>query len=98
MTTPLILLILLGGGALLWSAARDAEAVARAAARGICERSGVQLLDQSVALRSVRLRRDDEGRMRLQRTYRFEYSSSGHDREFGEIALLGDRVLWSSGP
>lgn len=98
MTATLILLLLIGAFVLFWSAARDAAETARNHAREACRRQQVQLLDQSVALRRFRLRRGEDGRMRWQRSYQFAYSASGHDRQLGEITLLGRDLLWISEP
>lgn len=97
-TTTLILLILIGAFVLFWSASRDAAEIARAHARDACRRQQVQLLDQSVALRQLRMRRGEDGRMRLQRHYQFAYSARGDDRQHGELALLGRDLLWISEP
>ncbi|MCK7592563.1 DUF3301 domain-containing protein [Pseudomarimonas salicorniae] len=98
MTATLICLLLIGAFVLFWSAARDASEVARGHARAACQRQHVQLLDQSVALRRFRLRRNEEGRMRFERTYQFAYSAAGHDRQLGELSLLGKDLLWISEP
>ena len=98
MTATLILLLLIAGFVLFWSASRDAAEMARRHARDACHRQQVQLLDQSVALRRVRLRRADDGRMRLQRDYQFAYSARGDDRQLGELAMLGRELLWISEP
>ncbi|MBD8526159.1 DUF3301 domain-containing protein [Pseudomarimonas arenosa] len=98
MTSILITLLLLAAAVFAWSAARDAAALAQHQARLLCREHGLQLLDQTVALRSIKLRRDDQGRLRWQRTYHYAYSSNGENRETGMIALLGDRVIWSSLP
>ncbi|HCN67919.1 MAG TPA: hypothetical protein DIT03_06525, partial [Candidatus Accumulibacter sp.] len=51
------------------------------------------LLDDTVALANLRLQRDDDGRLRLRRTYDFEYSDTGDNRRAAQLALLGDEVL-----
>ncbi|BAL24381.1 DUF3301 domain-containing protein [Azoarcus sp. KH32C] len=63
------------------------------AARAACRREGVQLLDDTVATRSLRFARDDEGRACLQRVYEFEYSNSGNDRQTGSVMLRGREVV-----
>jgi hypothetical protein len=98
MTAALVLLIIVAVLLLAWSAARGAAEEARRHARDICSRHRVQLLDQSVALRQVRLRRGEDGRMRLQRTYEFAYSAHGDDRQLGRLALLGTQLLWTDEP
>lgn len=96
MTTPLILLLVLGAVVLSWSAASVAGELARAEAQLACQRAGVQLLDQTVMLRSLKLRRDDQGWLRLWRQYSFEYSVDGLSRVRGDLALLGGRLQWIS--
>lgn len=63
------------------------------AARAACRREGVQLLDDTVSIRSVRLGRNDDGRLRLKRIYDFEFSDSGDDRQQGSVMLLGREVV-----
>jgi hypothetical protein len=61
---------------------------ALAHARRACERTGVQLLDQTVALRGARLRWTSQG-LRLRRTYGFEFSEAGVERRNGRVVLIG---------
>ena len=70
---------------------------ATAHARRLCERYGVQLLDDSVALHRLRLdwRR---GALHVMREYRFETSRGGDDRQPASIRLLGDRIMGESMP
>ncbi|HJV24274.1 MAG TPA: DUF3301 domain-containing protein [Aromatoleum sp.] len=63
------------------------------AAKAACQREGVQLLDDTVATRSLRIARDDNGRACLQRVYEFEYSNSGNDRQAGSVMLRGREVV-----
>ncbi|HUK04306.1 MAG TPA: DUF3301 domain-containing protein [Burkholderiales bacterium] len=62
---------------------------ALAAGRRACERYGVQLLDETVQFSRLRLARDEEGRLRLRRTYTFEFSETGDNRRHGAIVMLG---------
>lgn len=71
---------------------RAREAAARAA-RQACRTFDAQLLDDTVALRSVRPRRDRGGALALRRTYRFEFTRSGSERFSGYATLLGRQVL-----
>jgi Protein of unknown function (DUF3301) len=71
------------------------RAVAQAAR--VCERHGVQLLDQSVALHRLFLRRR-RGALYLLREYRFDTSLGGQDRQAASLTLLGNRVLRVSLP
>ena len=98
MLTPLIVLVVLGTVALAWSSARAAADLASHHGREACARAGVQWLDHSVMLVKLALRRAPDGRLRVQRTYRFEYSTRGDDRHAGSLALLGNELQWISEP
>lgn len=74
-----------------WDGLKAREA-AYAAARRACEEAQVQFLDDTVGQSSLRLARDAEGRMRFERHFRFEFSTTGDDRQQGRVRLLGGRV------
>jgi hypothetical protein len=57
-----------------------------------CKEVNAQLLDQSVALRRIRITRDRNGRAAWLRTYRFEYSLDGTQRLRGSITMRGRSV------
>ena len=88
----LLLAVLAVLGWFWWDGLRKRE-IAMRAARGVCERAGVQLLDETVAMRKISLRRDATQQARLYREFAFEYSTVGDDRQAGRVYLLGDRVL-----
>jgi hypothetical protein len=67
--------------------------IALRAARAVCQRAGVQFLDDSVALSKIKLRRDSNQRAQLYREFSFEYSSVGDDRQAGRVYLLGEKLL-----
>ena len=68
------------------------KALARELASRYCADLELQLLDQSVVIRGLWPARDDDGRLRLRRTYQFEFASTGDRRYQGIIVLLGLRV------
>jgi Protein of unknown function (DUF3301). len=72
----------------LWLKLSAARERATAEARSQCERYGLQLLDETVSLRALRLRRV-AGQRRLERCYGFEVSIDGADREQGSLWMLG---------
>jgi len=82
-------LLALALGALFWVDSLRARERAVAAGRAACTRYGVQLLDDTVAFAKLRLARDDDGRLRLRRTYAFEFSDTGNNRRRGAIVMLG---------
>ena len=66
-------------------------------ARELCERHGLQLLDDSVALHRLRVSWRHGG-LRATREYRFDTSLGGNDRRAASITLLGDRIVSASMP
>ncbi len=98
MLMPLLALIAFGLLALVWSETRAAAELASRYGREACASAGVQWLDQSVALTKIALRRAPDGRLRVLRHYRFDYSWQGDDRQHGGLALLGRELQWISAP
>ncbi|MGA8052176.1 MAG: DUF3301 domain-containing protein [Burkholderiales bacterium] len=72
-----------------WVDSLRARERALKAGRGACRRYGVQLLDDTVAIARLRLARDRDGRLRLERHYVFEFSETGDNRRQGSMVLLG---------
>ena len=89
----LIGLAVLAAGAWLWLDSLKARDIGIAAARSACQSEDLQLLDDTVAIAGLRLARDADGRLLLQRAYAFEYSDTGDNRRKGSVILLGHRVL-----
>jgi hypothetical protein len=85
-----ILLIVAGG--LFWMDSLRARERALTAGRNACARYGVQLLDETVQFARLRLARDEDGRVRLRRTYSFEFSDTGDNRRHGAIVMLGGEL------
>jgi len=95
----LILLMIAGAIAYAWwNAARAASEHAVEVGRAACRAAGVQLLDQTVHADGLRLRRRDDGRLGLERTFRFEYSHAGTDRNRGRMVFHGRRLVSFAGP
>jgi hypothetical protein len=81
-----------------WLDSLRARDVALDGARRACEAEGVQLLDWTVAMKRIRLGRDEEGRRGFQRTYEFEFSDTGNNRIGGSITIVGRQLLSLSLP
>jgi hypothetical protein len=77
----------------LWHDSLGAREAAVSAARAACAAEGLMFLDDTVGITSLRPARDDEGRLKLQRAYDFEYSDTGNNRINGSVVMLGDRVI-----
>ena len=87
----LLLLLLLGATVGLWLKLSVARERAVREARQQCQVHGLQLLDETVGLRGLRLRRVN-GLRRVERCYGFEVSIDGHDREAGRLWMIGDAL------
>ncbi len=85
-------ILALAAGALLWADSLRARERALKAGRSACERYGLQFLDDTVSFARLRLARDDEGRLRIKRTYTFEFSDTGNNRRDGSIVMLGEEL------
>lgn len=77
----------------VWQNALRARERARELARGLCARAGMQLLDETVAVQRLRLRRVPGEGLRLERRYGFEVSVDGADRRRGSLNLLDDDIV-----
>lgn len=92
-TFELLSLLILGAIAWFWydsAAARDGGI---RAARAACAAEQLQLLDDTVAIRSLRPERNAQGQLVLRRVYDFEFSETGDNRRRGSVVLLGQRVV-----
>jgi hypothetical protein len=85
----LVALALVAGATWFWIDSLRARERAVAAGRAACARYDLQFLDETVAFVKLRLVRDGDGRIRLQRTYAFEFSDTGDNRRQGVIVTLG---------
>ena len=85
-----VLLVALGW---FWLSSLRVREAAVKAARAACETEGLLLLDDTVAIAAIKFARNDEGHVRLQRTYDFEYSDTGDNRRYGSVVLLGTTVI-----
>lgn len=86
-----LLAVLLGFHA--WAASLRAREIARERSRELCAAAGVQLLDQTVALRRLRIERAPLGGLRLMRCYAFEVSTDGSNRLHGSLDLADGIVI-----
>lgn len=98
MTGLLFALIGLALGGWVWSNMRAASERAQQIGRRACEAAGVQWLDHSVHLVRLRIRRGADGRIGVERHFRFDYSRHGEDRHSGRIVLFGTEPIELIGP
>ena len=85
-------IVLIGAGALLWADSLRARERAVSAGRAACERYAVLFLDDTVSFARMRVARDEEGRLKIVRTYTFEFSETGNNRRQGAIVMLGQEL------
>lgn len=88
----LLVLLLFAATAWLWFDSLKVRETAVAAAKAACDSENLLLLDDTVAIARIGLRRGSDGVLRLTRVYTFEYSDTGNDRSAGRIAMHGHRV------
>lgn len=74
-----------------WQDSLRVRDVANGAAMDACARLGLQFLDGTVAFSKLQLTRDF-GRLRLRRTYVFDYTAHSIGRLQGFVVLLGAQV------
>ncbi|ARU31176.1 hypothetical protein CAP31_05420 [Sulfuriferula sp. AH1] len=75
-----------------WLDSMKCNDIAVTAARRAAHLSGVQLLDDTVALDKIRLARDRDVGVGLRRIYRFEFSDTGDNRRGGVVVLHNAKV------
>ena len=77
----------------LWWDGLGAKEVAHKQSKQLCQQHDVLLLDDTVALRRMRLSRHRTGKIGLYRRFVFEFTSDGNERYYGHIDMLGVDVL-----
>jgi hypothetical protein len=86
-----LILMIIVGLAVFWWQQDTFHRRALALAKSACDRADVQLLDDSVGLRRMRLRRSN-GHFIIERQFGFEFSPSGAARYPGLIVFHGSGV------
>lgn len=81
------------GAVFLWTDSLRARERAVAAGRAACQRYNLLFLDDTVAFARLRLARNEDGHLRIARTYRFEFSDTGNNRRHGAVQMLGGELL-----
>ncbi len=88
----LLVLFAFGGASVFFLSAIRVRELALQAVQRASRDGDFQLLDQSVHIRRLSLSRDSEGRWRVWRQYRFDYSFDGIERQQGHVIMLGKRL------
>ena len=97
---PSLIILMIVGAALFayWNAARAAAEHAKLLGRNACAAAQVMWLDESVHASGIRVRRNEDGKLGFERTFRFEYSHDGIDRHVGRMVLRGEKLVSFVGP
>jgi hypothetical protein len=83
---------LIAAGIFLWLDSLRARERAVQAGRAACQRYALQFLDDTVSFARIRLGRDQDGQLKIARTYTFEFSDTGNNRRRGAIVMLGGEL------
>lgn len=97
---PSLIVLMIVGAALFayWNAARAAAEHAKQLGQNACAAAQVMWLDESVHASGIRVRRNEDGKLGFERTFRFEYSHDGVDRHVGRMVLRGEKLVSFVGP
>jgi uncharacterized protein DUF3301 len=85
-------IVFIAAGIFFWLDSLRARERAIQAGRNACQRYDLQFLDDTVSFTRIRLRRDEEGQLKIARTYTFEFSDTGNNRRHGAIVMLGGEL------
>lgn len=94
--STLLILILVLIILFLWQSNMRSKELAFEAAKALCEEHHVQLFDQTVSLRQVKLKRLVDGRMAFFRAYEFDYGTDSTTRYRGKIITHGHEIIQAS--
>lgn len=83
-----LILVALIVTAWLWHDNMQAREIAMETCRDACARAGLQLLDDTVTMASLRPIRDARGRVVLRRVYVFEFTDTGDNRRQGSVVVI----------
>lgn len=85
------LIVLLFGVFAFWWRTHQIRLLALQYVTRQCKQRGLQLLDQTVALKDIRPVRSGSS-MGIQRRYQFEFTSNGDQRYLGTVYMLGNTL------
>src|SRR5258706_1173254 len=86
-----VAILVIAAGMFLWLDSLRVRERAVRAGKSACERYNLQLLDDTVSFKRLRLARDGEGQLRLARTHTLQFSATGNNRRHGATLMLRSR-------
>jgi hypothetical protein len=81
--------MLLGAVAWFWFDTLQCRERAKIICKQKCKELNLLLLDDTIALMRIRLKRNSRGRLTLQRMYQFEFSEGDNMRQHGMVMMRG---------
>ena len=87
------LLFILGLVVIIWLESLKVREFVIARCQLVCKEAKLQLLDQTVALVALSVRRSVDGALKIHREYKFEVSADGVTRYAGFVNLMGKQIL-----
>ena len=91
--TAVLWLTVLSFVVLYWFHALRAKEAALKIAEKHCAEMEVQFLDQSVYLKRLWFKRNENGQLNSWREFYFEFTVSGDDRYLGRVSMLGKKII-----
>ena len=88
----LLIILFLGLLAWFWFNSIRAKEIAMQASAEACKQIEVQFLDQTASLKKIKVSRNKNGRMTLERTFTFDFSRDRETRTQGLVTIIGQRV------
>jgi hypothetical protein len=88
--TGLLILLIVGFGAISWWRLLKGKELARLAAGVTCREHGLVLIDDTVMLESIQLKKEDPARA-WGFKYRFEFARNGIPRQGGTVLIAPGR-------
>ena len=89
--STIVFLIVLGLIIWYWQDSLRSREIAIFHARQYCQNLGSQILDETVALKTLKPGRNLLGNFVFYRHYQFEFSLNGYDRYNGSVFLIGQK-------
>lgn len=88
----LLIILFLGLLAWFWLNSIRAKEIAMQASATACKQIEVQFLDQTASLKKIKVSRNKNGRMTLERTFSFDFSRDRETRVQGFVTIIGQKV------
>jgi hypothetical protein len=88
----IFLLGLLGFITWFWFDTLRCRELTKAVCREVCRQLQLQLLDDTIALQRMRLKRDHSGKLSIQRLYHFEFYDGSNGRHQGTVLMQGGKL------